>query len=337
MPFPPAIAIPVSEPGQVGEARRALTRLATDAGLSADDCARIGLIATELGTNLVKHARHGELLARTRLNEGGPGVVIHSIDRGPGMRNLQECMQDGFSSAGSSGIGLGTLRRQADTLDIYTLEKTGTVIAITVGVGNAPRPRLHPLEIGLIIAPAPGEILCGDAIVVTRHNHATTFTAVDGLGHGPNAADAACEAVRIAREHPAAEPGQLLALIHSALRKTRGAAVAIARIDSQSRLLSFCGVGNIAAALVRHGGSKTLPASNGIVGHIMPRTESITLPWSGKELLVMHSDGLHAHSATYSQPGLLVRPASLIAGMLYGQQKRGRDDASVLVVREHSP
>ncbi|HEY9249970.1 MAG TPA: ATP-binding protein, partial [Rariglobus sp.] len=118
---PAALALPVSENSQVGEARRQIVRLASDGGLSAGDCARVGLIVTELGTNLVKHARNGELLARTLAGEGGVGVVIHSIDRGPGMRSVEECQRDGFSTAGSSGIGLGTVRRQADTLHIYSL------------------------------------------------------------------------------------------------------------------------------------------------------------------------------------------------------------------------
>lgn len=331
---PAALALPVSENSQVGEARRQIVRLAADGGLSAGDCARVGLIVTELGTNLVKHARNGELLARTLAGEGGVGVVIHSIDRGPGMRSVEECQRDGFSTAGSAGIGLGTVRRQADTLHIYSLERVGTVIA--AGIAASPPPP-NGLESGLIIAPAPSETACGDACAIAPQAGHTTLLMVDGLGHGPFAADAADEAVRVMRAQAGRTPAELILSIHDALKKTRGAAVAVARIATAARELSFCSVGNITASLVRYGHSKTLPTGNGIVGHILPRPETVTLPWTGRDLLVMHSDGLHAQPRVYDQPGLLVRPPSLIAGMLYGQQKRGRDDASVLVVRTLEP
>ncbi|MET0263950.1 MAG: SpoIIE family protein phosphatase [Rariglobus sp.] len=329
----PSIALPVTEKSQVGEARREVTRLATEIGFSADDCARVGLIITELGTNLAKHARNGELLARSIANEGGVGLAIYSIDRGPGMRNIEECQGDGFSTAGSSGIGLGMLKRQSTTFQIYSLEQVGTIIAVTVTPAKLQPVAPNGFEIGLITAPAPGETACGDAVVIVRHGAAITCMMADGLGHGPNAAEASDEAVRIARKNPSMNPGDLMTAINDALKKTRGAAVAITRIDTQSRQFSFCSVGNIATSLVRYGASKTLPSGNGIVGHIMPRIENVVMPWTGQDLLVMHSDGLHTHTKTYNQPGLLVRPAPIIAGMLYGQQKRGRDDASVLVVR----
>ena len=327
---PLSIAMPVSESSQVGEARRHFARLAAEAGLSEKDCARVSLIVTELGTNLVKHARNGELLARSLAAEEGTGIVIHSIDRGPGMRNLDECQQDGFSTVGSSGIGLGTLKRQADTFDLYSLEQVGTVIAVSVVASPAPT---SGLEISQINAPAPGETSCGDASMLLRHGPGATLMMIDGLGHGPHAAAAADEAMRIAREYAGKPPVELISLIHEALKKTRGAAVAIARINPPTCQLSFCSVGNISTSLVRYGHSKTLPTTNGIVGHMLSRLEAVSQPWTGLDLLVMHTDGLHAHTKVYSQPGLLVRPVSLIAGMIYGQQKRGRDDASVLVAR----
>lgn len=334
MPFAPSLSLPVTENSQVGEARRLFVRLAAASGLSDADCARVGLIATELGTNLVKHARNGELLARSLVNEGGSGISIHSIDRGPGMKNVEQCLVDGFSTAGSSGTGLGSLRRQSDTFQIYTLDQIGTVIAIKI-FASPPAPA--PLETALITSPAPAESVCGDAGLILHHGGHSLFLLVDGLGHGPQAAIAADEAVRIAREHFAAEPADLMLLIHDALRKTRGAAAAIARVTPQLNRFSYCSVGNILTSLVRHGAVKSLPSGNGIVGHVLPRLETTVLPWTGQDMLVMHSDGLHGHARTYSQPGLLVRPASLVAGMLYGCQKRGRDDASVLVARAATP
>lgn len=337
------IALPVSENSQIGEARRTITRLAAESGLSNEDCARVGLIVTELGTNLVKHAKTGELLARSLAHEGGTGISIYSIDRGPGMRNLEQCQTDGYSTAGSSGIGLGSLKRQSDTFNIYSLDQVGTVINVTVSGTHAPAsaPSISPphtdVETGLVISPITGETECGDNCVVIRKGNQITLAMVDGLGHGPNAALAADEGLRVVREFAGKPPADLMMFVNDVLKKTRGGAVTLATIDLAARQLSYCSVGNITTSLVRYGYSKTLPSSNGIVGHILPRLENVTMPWTGQDLLVMHSDGIQTPTRVFNLPGLLVRPVPLIAGMIYGQHKRGRDDASVLAVRTSAP
>ncbi len=330
MPTRSSISFPVTESSQVGEARRAFTQLAIQSGLPEDHCARVGLIVTELGTNLCKHAKNGELLGRSLASEGTPGLSIHSIDRGPGMPNLDLCRQDGFSTSGSSGIGLGAVQRLADTFNAYSLSPLGTVIATSVELASPPT---RGLDLGIVTAPAPGETECGDTCGVERRGSRLLFVMADGLGHGPDASAASSEAMRIARLGVELPPAELMLRIHDALRKTRGAAVALVAIDTVAGQLAFCSVGNTSTLLVRPGGVQTLPTANGIVGHVLPRLETVTLPWSGRELLVMHSDGLSTREAAYDQPGLLVRPATVIAGMIYGRQKRGRDDTAVLVAR----
>lgn len=327
---PPSIAFPVTEASQIGEARRAFTRLAAQSGLSEEHCARVGLIVTELGTNLCKHAKNGELLGRTLSAEGITGLDIHSIDRGPGMGNLDLCRQDGFSTSGSSGIGLGSVQRLADTFHAYSLVPGGTVIAASVVMTVPPA---RGLDLGLIIAPAPGETVCGDSSGVERRGSRLLFIMADGLGHGSEAEAASAEAVRLARLEAELPPAELMTRLHEALRKTRGAAVALVAIDPAAGRLAYCSVGNTSTLLARPGGVQTLPTSNGIVGHVLPRLETVTLPWTGREVLVMHSDGINTRETVYQQPGLMVRPATVIAGMIYARQKRGRDDTAVLAAR----
>jgi anti-sigma regulatory factor (Ser/Thr protein kinase) len=329
-----SLVFPVTESSQIGEARRAFMRLAAQSGLPEDHCARVGLIVTELGTNLCKHAKNGELLGRSLTAEGIAGLDIHSIDRGPGMHNLDLCRQDGFSTSGSSGIGLGSVQRLADTFHAYSLASVGTIITTSVVLSEPPP---HGLELGMVIAPAPGETVCGDSAGVERRGRRLLFVLADGLGHGPEAAEASAEAVRVARLGAEDAPAVLMARMHDALRKTRGAAAAVVSIDPDAGRLAYCSVGNTSTLLVRPGGVQTLPTSNGIVGHVLPRLETVTFPWTGRDLLVMHSDGINTRDTAYQQPGLLMRPVKVIAGMVYGRQKRGRDDAAVLVARISTP
>ena len=73
---------------------------------------------------------------------------------------------------------------------------------------------------------------------------------------------------------------------------------------------------------------------NGTVGYIMRKVQSIDYPWTDDSLLLMHSDGLATHWNLGRYPGLCQREPSLIAGVLYRDHKRGRDDVTVVVARQ---
>lgn len=327
------VALALTDPSLVGEARRLCTQLGLLAGLGADASSRVAIITTELATNLVKHAREGELLGRVFSEGGRTGIEITSVDRGPGMDRPEECFRDGYSTAGSPGTGLGAVRRLASSVDTYSIPRTATVIVARILAGDAPP---TPLETGLILAPAPREKECGDAVAFLTHGPRTTVLMVDGLGHGPHAAAAANEAVRVFQEDPSPSLPELVHRIHGALQKTRGAALALARIDQERGTLDHCGVGNITASIARQGPPKMLISPGGIVGHMLPNLKTASIAWEKGDTLIMHSDGLHVTGKGITHPGLLVRHPAVLAGMLYAEQKRGRDDASVVVLRLRS-
>jgi hypothetical protein len=93
-------------------------------------------------------------------------------------------------------------------------------------------------------------------------------------------------------------------------------------------------VGNIAGRVVSSGQSRHLTSYNGTVGHEVHKIQEFTYPWPSDALLIMHSDGLTAHWNLEAYPGLMSRHASLIAGVLYRDFNRGRDDVTVLVVKQ---
>jgi anti-sigma regulatory factor (Ser/Thr protein kinase) len=322
-------ALAMLDNSQVGEARRHALRLAEVARFDPEQTSRVGIVATEAASNLVKHAKQGELLLRVIEDERNPGVEIIAVDRGPGMFNVQRCLEDGFSTAGSSGTGLGAARRIADVFDVYSLPGRGT--ALLARLFRTPPAPAQAAEVGTAIAPLTGETVSGDGCAFHLTPQRSTFLMVDGLGHGPHAAEATREAIQIFQQAPQRAPKLALEAIHDALRKTRGAAVAIAAVNRETQQLLYSSVGNISTMVVRAGAGKMLASTNGIVGHAMRRADELVLPWTGEGTLVMFSDGLRSQLQLELYPGLFVRPPALIAGMLYGQYKRGRDDASVLV------
>ena len=156
---------------------------------------------------------------------------------------------------------------------------------------------------------------------------------VDGLGHGLAAADAAQAALRTFRSHATLPPAQLIEAIHSALRATRGAAVAIAEINHDKQQTQYCGVGNVAGVIVTPTTRYGLVSHNGIVGHEVRKIQEFTYPWPEQALLVMHSDGLMSRWDLAAYPGLLTRHPSVISGVLYRDFTRGRDDVAVVMAK----
>ncbi|MFD3450710.1 ATP-binding protein [Streptomyces sp. NPDC058691] len=154
----------------------------------------------------------------------------------------------------------------------------------------------------------------------------------DGLGHGPMAALASQAAVQAFRTGTARTPEQVMEQVHRALRGTRGAAVAVARLEPDGRVL-FCGIGNITAALVTTTTRANLLSHPGIVGHQMHqlRTYEQHLPSHGA--LVMHSDGLSDRWTAADLAGLLHHPPAVIAAGLLRQAGTRRDDASAVIAK----
>jgi Stage II sporulation protein E (SpoIIE) len=132
---------------------------------------------------------------------------------------------------------------------------------------------------------------------------------------------------------PALPPGAQVAAIHDALRGSRGAAVAVARIDRGRGVATYAGVGNIAGAIVADGVGRHLVSGNGIAGHDVGRINEFSYPWAEGALLIMHSDGLGSRWQIERYPGLFDRHPALVAGVLYRDWSRGRDDVTVVAVR----
>jgi anti-sigma regulatory factor (Ser/Thr protein kinase) len=330
--------IAIQEHTDAGEARRVAASLASDLSLDETSAGNVALVVTEAARNVLKHAGGGQIILRV-LDSGGPvGIEMLALDKGPGIADLGRCFQDGYSTAGTAGTGLGAIARLSSVYEIYSRPDQGTVLMAQVwkrgpaGGGPVPTPRFC---VGGVSIPVRGEEECGDGWIFQESARTVRLIVADGLGHGPLAADAARAAIRTAREQPNEPAPALLERIHGALRATGGAAVAVAEIDSPAQILRFAGVGNITAAIVPGSGPvRHLVSHAGTAGHEVRRISEFTSPWSSRSLLLMHSDGLQTRWSFDSYPGLLERHPSLIAGVLYRDYARGRDDVTVVLVRE---
>ncbi len=320
----------VGELSEIAAARRAGNALARQLGFNEVRTGQLAIVITEAATNIVKHAREGEILLRTLEAGGVAGVEVLALDRGPGMANVALRMEDGNSSTGTYGVGLGAIRRLANEFDVYSVEGQGTVMLMTVWNAAPPEPAW---EVGAVCLPMRGEDVCGDAWDIGVAEHGITVGLADGLGHGPDAALASEAAVQLIAARPDLAPAALMPLTHGALHGTRGAALAIAAIDVQAEQIVFAGIGNIAGCVFQDGARRHLLSHNGIVGSNLRKVQEFAHPWQQGAMLVLHSDGIGTRWDIDAYPGLVFRHPGLIAAVLYRDFGRRRDDVTVLVVR----
>jgi len=326
--------IEVKESSQTGEARRKAAELAQDLQLGEVRAGAVALVATEMATNLVKHAGNGTMLFQRVRENGSSGLRIMAIDKGPGIADVTRALQDGHSTAGSMGTGLGAVRRVADQFEVYSASGMGTLIRAEFwpeAHQNPHSPRM--LITGVVSEPIQGEEECGDGWGFRRFADSVVLMVVDGLGHGVLAAEAAREGEQVLAKAQSDSPLEILQDVHGALRKTRGAAVGVTRINEAKGLVTFAGVGNISASIVSPGLSRSLASHNGTVGHHMPRVQEFTYPWNAGDVLVMHSDGLASRWDLDHYPGIWSKHPSVIAALLHRDFCRRRDDVTVLAAK----
>ena len=357
-----SIVFPIEDVSHVGEARRRTVALAGEIGLSDTACGQVAIVITELATNVLRHARGGEILVRalhalecpagmsagdsqtqctaTSLSPGC-GIEIVALDAGSGMANVQACLKDGYSTGPTPGTGLGAVKRLADDFEIYSVPGEGTVVMARLWCRQdsmadreiGPETPACPFEIGAICVPKPGQIACGDAWAAFTERDRLVVAVIDGLGHGPIAAEASEAAVREFGRKPARTATEHLDDAHSALSGTRGAVMAVADIRAEEAVVRYTGTGNIAGFI--QSGSKTshMVSMNGTVGQVARAAREFAYPWDASSFLVMTSDGIQSHIRLEARTGILGQHPAIVAAVVYRDGCRRRDDATVFVAR----
>jgi anti-sigma regulatory factor (Ser/Thr protein kinase) len=308
--------------------------LADQLGFTEERAGQAALIVSELASNLVKHAKSGELLLRPVSLEGteSDGIEIVAIDKGPGLHEGSRA--NGFSTAGSLGHGLGVAQRQSDAFDLFSHE-TGTAIVATLG--RTPRWKTLPgshIDVGAVQVSKPGEDVCGDGWAYRLRDSRLAILLADGLGHGYSAHEAARMAVDVFANEHENSPASVIEDVHRALRASRGAAVAMLAIDLERGTATYAGLGNIAGAILADGSERrTLISHNGTAGHIAARVQEFHYAVPPSAITILASDGLGTHWNLDAYPGLRRHSATAIAGVLYRDFSRRRDDVTVVVAK----
>ncbi|WP_230687024.1 SpoIIE family protein phosphatase [Catellatospora vulcania] len=313
----------------VGSVRRFAVELANAVDLGERHTADVAIIATELASNLVKHAEDGTLLVRPIRHDDNVGIEIISIDSAPGMADLTAMYEDGRSTTGTLGIGLGAVARLAHRSDGFSVPGRGSVLTAQLWRDAQPPPAWAD---GLT-RPLTGETVSGDSFAVRTVGGRRQVMVCDGLGHGPLAAAASHAALNIFHTAPEGPPAMMVERLHRGMSHTRGAALTVAEIDPDAGVVRTCGMGNVAATVITGDLRRGTVSMPGIAGHGRAVIREFEYPFGAESLLVMHSDGVSDKWSLHASPGLETKSPLLIAATVLREAGVRRDDACVLAAR----
>jgi hypothetical protein len=175
----------------------------------------------------------------------------------------------------------------------------------------------------------------GDCCVIAPFPRGVLVGAIDGLGHGPEAAAAAQAAVRLVTAHAGEPVTAVVEQCHEGLRRTRGVAMSLASLDRQEPSMTWIGVGNVEGTLLRrnraaHRSREAILLRGGVVGYRLPDLRATAIPLEPGDLLIMATDGIYNDFVPDVTEG---RSAQEVAEGILAECSKGSDDALVVAVR----
>jgi anti-sigma regulatory factor (Ser/Thr protein kinase) len=329
----------IAEEADIGVVRRTVARYA-DRMPAARGAALAELVATELGTNLLRHAKPGGAMLTRPLPPAA--VELIAVDHGPGIGNLPAVLAGRLDAPAGLGCGLAAVGRASTVFGVHSNAAAGTAVLSTVDIsGTAAVPPVRPV----VAAAAPprrwGAVStaiaegCGDGwAVVDLPGGGLAVAVVDGLGHGHGASEAADAALATFAAAPS-DVDSFLARANAALRITRGGAITVCRLDPAAGTVRYVSVGNVNARVLSNGTERGLVSYNGTVGlhSEQPRAKVLDADLPAGATLVVWTDGLSSRLDLGARADLLGQDPALQAAVLHRDWCRQRDDATVLVVR----
>jgi len=191
------------------------------------------------------------------------------------------------------------------------------------------------LELGIAERPLPGEPRSGDRAVLAGFDGGALVAAIDGLGHGEAAADAAAIAAGVLADGRVDDPEDLIEACHAALRRTRGVVMTLAWFDLAGGRMRWTGVGNVEGRLVHAAAGPRAPTEGaftrgGVVGYNLPSVRVTSAALVAGDLLVLATDGVGSGFADALADG---GTAQQIADRILTRHGKAADDALVVVVR----
>jgi len=330
--------ISIGSDADVVLARTKGEKLARSTGMEKAQVADVAIAISELASNLAKHrVTGGKIIIREIRAEEKKGIEVISSDLGPGIADIDQAMTDGYSTAASLGIGLPAVNRLMDEFQIRSNIGKGTLVTTRKWVKpELPSVPVSDLELSVFSRPIPGQKYNGDAYFVKRYEDKVIFGVIDGLGHGKDAQEASQVAVDCLENFYRRPFAEIFQLCHQRLKRTRGAAMSLCRINLKDRVMTHAGIGNVNTRVYS---SEKAPAPfciNGTLGVAMRTVKVDDYPLPENSTIIMFSDGISGRFTPDNPSGFLGLKPQRLARQILDNYARDNDDATVIVGRSSS-
>jgi anti-sigma regulatory factor (Ser/Thr protein kinase) len=342
---------PLTHEAQIGLARRHIIRCAAELGFNELQLAELEIVVKELGSNALKFARGTGRIYFTRADERVEprGIEIIYVDKGPGIEDTAMAINDGYSTTGTLGAGLGAVKRMSDDFYIYsaldsatrkltmfgrTTHGTAIVFRKRVNPDQEP-PRIVPGVWGGMTRPAEGHTENGDAYVIRSEGDRLLLAMIDGLGHGQAAEDSARAAVAAIDRNLMQPVETIIRATHDALHMMRGAVMGLAVVDRAAGTVEYAGIGNTDFRII--GGRERLRfiSLNGTLGSRLDRIKVFKEAMPKVATMIMATDGISERWEPDNYPGLIGMHPQLFCATVMRDFSRPNDDATILCGRLH--
>jgi serine/threonine-protein kinase RsbT len=124
------LLIPITADVDVVTARQRGRELAAEAGFSSGDQTVIAAAISEIARNILNYAKRGDVTLSLVTNGDRQGVVVVASDQGPGIRDVERALEDGYSTSGGLGLGLPGARRLMDDFEVASNVGKGTIVTM---------------------------------------------------------------------------------------------------------------------------------------------------------------------------------------------------------------
>lgn len=306
------------------------------------------LVAAEMVSNQIKYAGARGMLQIWQ--QPGPVLDLLALDFGPGIDNLAQAQQDGYSSSKTLGKGLGSIRSLSHQSGSYTVPESANANRNVSWHGCAFWSRFDPayrstpmgepakaqaakvgFNVGLFSRALSDDRYNGDRIYLEHNQKTLRWLHLDGLGHGEFAQQATDNLADLLFLSP--EVLQVLDQVDRQLNSTRGAVAMLSDLDLSELKAQILGVGDMSAYCYVDDHLQNLTFAPGILGkeHKTPRVTPVQL--KKQSTIITASDGIRRGWNESSFPGLLNQHPQLVAYVLGNIMGRVSDDQSLCVVR----
>lgn len=350
----------VSTPSDVGRSVVAVSSNALLRGASDVDRALVATMVSELGTNIIKYAERGTIRLFRREDDDGVCIEIEALDDGPGIADIAQATSDHFSTGGTLGLGLPSVRRMADDFDLTSSPGAGTRVRAVKriihrssrnsssypGVPATPPPvRSWPrtddrgwtvedpaFEIATRARPRSGEVVSGDRALSLSCDGGMLLGILDASGHGTSAHAVAEKLEECFLAEGSSDLERLMRRFDENARATVGAAAALAFIVASTGQFRYVGIGNTRAAQMGSTSWRGV-SHDGLLGsqrlHVTPQTGKL----APRDVLMLWTDGLPESGQSARSAASSYRSAAEIASKAVTELARDYDDAACLVLR----